>query len=74
MPNQTFGQRFGLPQLFNSLQHMHENWYMVKQHDQQYLVKVTDDMMEIRTLTQKITTKRFVLGDFSYRFGIKLKR
>lgn len=65
---------FGLPQLFNSLQHMHENWYMVKQHDQQYLVKVTDDMMEIRTLTQKITTKRFVLGDFSYRFGIKLKR
>lgn len=53
---------------------MHENWYMVKQHDQQYLVKVTDDMMEIRTLTQKITTKRFVLGDFSYRFGIKLKR
>lgn len=57
---------FGIPDFLNELKNADKAFYLVSQADKQFLVTVTDAYMESRQLSEKITTKKFRLGNFSF--------
>lgn len=57
---------FGIPQFIHDIQNTDKEFYLVHQDDKQFLVVVTDDYIESRQLTKKITEKTFAMGDFSF--------
>lgn len=43
-----------------------KEFYLVNLPDKQFLVTVTDEFIESRQLTEKITDKKFEIGNFSF--------
>lgn len=43
-----------------------KEFYLVNLSDRQYLVTVTDEFIESRQLAEKITDKKFEIGNFSF--------
>lgn len=58
--------------LVNSVKHSDKQFYLVND-DKQYLVMVTNEFMEIRLLANRMSEKRFDIGDFRFTRGIKLR-
>ncbi|HBM98329.1 MAG TPA: XRE family transcriptional regulator [Ruminococcus sp.] len=61
-----FDAPFGIPQFINSVKNTDKDFYLVNKSDKQFFVIVTDEFIECRQLTEKITDKKFQIGDFSF--------
>ncbi len=57
---------FGIPQFINSVKNVDKEFYLVQQDESQYFITVTDEFIESRKLSTKITDKKFVIGNFSF--------
>lgn len=57
---------FGIPDFLNGIKNADKEFYLVNQSDKQFFVIVTDEFIESRQLIDKITDKRFSIGNFSF--------
>lgn len=57
---------FGIPDFINSIKNTDKEFYLVTLPDKQFLVTVTDEFIESRQLAEKITDKKFEIGNFSF--------
>ena len=57
---------FGIPEVLNSIKNTDKEFYLVNQSDKQFFVIVTDEFIESRRLAEKITDKKFSIGNFSF--------
>ena len=57
---------FGIPDLINGIKNTDKEFYLVDDADKQYLVTVTDEFIESRQLKEKITQKKFEIGNFKF--------
>ncbi|MCH5296170.1 MAG: helix-turn-helix transcriptional regulator [Ruminococcus sp.] len=57
---------FGIPHIINDVKNLDKEFYLVNQSDKQFFVIVTDEFIECRQMAEKITDKKFVIGDFSF--------
>lgn len=57
---------FGIPEFLNGIKNADKQFYLVNQSDKQFLVIVTDEFIESRQLADKITDKKFSIGNFSF--------
>lgn len=57
---------FGIPEVLKSIQNTNKEFYLVNQSDKQFFVIVTDEFIESRQLFEKITDKKFTIGNFSF--------
>ena len=60
------GAPFGIPEVLNSIKNTDKEFYLVNQSDKQFFVIVTDEFIESRQLAEKITDKKFSIGNFSF--------
>ena len=60
------GAPFGLPDFLNGIKNADKEFYLVNQPDKQFFVIVTDEFMESRQLAEKVTDKKFLIGNFSF--------
>lgn len=60
------GPFFGVPDFINGVKNMDREFYLVCSGDKQYLVMVTDTLMESRQLNTKVSGKAFVIGNFKF--------
>ena len=60
---------FGIPGIINSIKNADKAFYLVNDADAQYFVTVTDEFIEIRKLAEKITEKKFEIGNFKFIFA-----
>ncbi|MBS6511395.1 MAG: helix-turn-helix transcriptional regulator [Clostridiales bacterium] len=54
---------FGIPELIYSLKNLEKEFYLICQGEQQFFTVVTDEWIESRKLPQKISEKKFQIGD-----------
>lgn len=54
---------FGIPELIYSLKNLEKEFYLICQGEQQFFTVVTDEWLESRKLPQKISEKKFQIGD-----------
>lgn len=65
------GAPFGVPEFLNGIKNADKEFYLVNQSDKQFFVIVTDEFIESRQLAEKITDKKFAIGNFSFTdYGI----
>lgn len=64
---------FGIPQIINGFKNAHKEYYLVDQKNQQFLVTVTDEIIESRQLFSPITQKNFVIGQYKFTICGKLQ-
>ena len=57
---------YGIPEIINGFKNIDKEFYLVTQKDKQFLVTVTDEFIESRQLSQKITDKKFEIGQFRF--------
>lgn len=57
---------FGLPDFINGVKNTDKEFYLVNDADKQYFVIVTDEFIESRQLSNKIISKKFEIGNFSF--------
>lgn len=57
---------FGIPEFLNGIQNADKEFYLVDRSNKQFFVIVTDEFIESRQLAEKITDKRFEMGDFLF--------
>lgn len=57
---------FGIPDILNGFKNADKEFYLVNQSDKQLFVIVTDEFIESRQLSEKITDKKFSIGNFSF--------
>ena len=57
---------FGIPEIINGFKNADKEFYLVIQKEKQFLVTVTDEFIESRQLSQKITDKKFEIGQFRF--------
>ena len=57
---------FGVPDFINEMKNLDKEFYLVNQGDKQFLVIISDEFIESRELTQKITEKKFEIGDWKF--------
>ncbi|MCD8094964.1 MAG: hypothetical protein LUE12_02400 [Ruminococcus sp.] len=57
---------FGIPQLINDTKTADKKFYLVNFADKQFFVTVTDEFIESRQLSERITDKSFVIGNFRF--------
>jgi len=57
---------FGTPDLINSLKNMDKEFYLVEKDSKQFLVTVTDELIETRHLAKRITDDKFEFGDWKF--------
>lgn len=57
---------FGIPDLINGIKNSDKEFYLVSQADKQFFVIVTDEFIESRQLREKIKTKKFEIGNYSF--------
>lgn len=62
-----FDAPFGIPQFINGIKNIDKAFYLVNQGDRQFFVTVTDEFIESRQLSEKITEKKFEIGSFTFR-------
>ncbi len=58
---------FGIPEIINGIKNTDKEFYLVSQAENQFFVIVTNEFIESRQLAQRITEKRFDIGDFSFK-------
>lgn len=62
---------FGVPQFINDMKNVDKAFYLVNYPDKQYFVTVTDEFIESRLLAERITQKKFVIGNMRFTdYGI----
>lgn len=57
---------FGIPELINGIKNTDKEFYLVTKGEKQYFVTVTDEFMESRQLCEKVTAKKFEIGNFTF--------
>lgn len=57
---------FGIPEFLNSIKNADKEFYLVNRSDKQFFIIVTDEFIESRQLAEKITDKKFSIGNFSF--------
>ena len=57
---------FGIPEFINAVKNTDKRFYLVNDSDEQYFVTVTNEFIESRKLSEKITQKKFEIGDFKF--------
>lgn len=57
---------FGTDEVFNQIADAHNAYYLVEQSDKQIFVTVTEDFIQSKVLSKKITESKFEIGDFKY--------
>lgn len=57
---------FGIPDFINGLKNTDKEFYLVNDADKQFFVVVTDEFIESRRLSEKITQKEFEIGNFKF--------
>lgn len=57
---------FGIPEFINDVKNTDKAYYLVNYPDKQYFVTVTDEFIESRLLAERITTKKFTIGDMRF--------
>lgn len=57
---------FGLPDVINGVKNTDKEFYLVNDADKQYFVTVFDEFTESRQLSEKITAKKFEIGNFLF--------
>lgn len=66
---------FGVPQFINDMKNTDKAFYLVNFPDKQYFVMITDEFIEIRLLAERITAKKFTIGNMRFTdFGIIAKK
>lgn len=69
---------FGIPEFLNDMKNTDKAFYLVNFPDKQYFVIVTDEFIESRLLAERITQKKFVIGNMRFNdYGVvkrKVKR
>ena len=57
---------FGIPDFLNGIKNTDKEFYLVNDADKQYFVTVTDEFIESRQLTERISQKKFKMGNFMF--------
>lgn len=57
---------FGIPEFINAIKNTDKDFYLVTQGEKQFFVTVTDEFIESRQLREKITSKKFEIGNFAF--------
>lgn len=57
---------FGIPEFLNDMKNIDKAFYLVNFPDKQYFVMVTDEFIESRLLAERITRKKFVVGNIRF--------
>ena len=57
---------FGMPEFLNGIKNTNKEFYLVNQSNKQFFVIVTNEFIESRQLAEKITDKKFAIGNFSF--------
>lgn len=57
---------FGIPEFINAVKNVDKRFYLVNDSDEQYFVTVTNEFIESRKLSEKITQKKFEIGNFKF--------
>lgn len=57
---------FGIPDILHSVKNTDREYYLINDGDSQVFVTVTDEFLESRRLSRKITEKKFQIGDFLF--------
>ena len=57
---------FGVPDFLNGIKNIDKEFYLVDDEDKQYFVTVTDEFIESRQMKEKITKKKFEIGNFEF--------
>ena len=60
---------FGIPDIIYFVKNVDKTFYLVNDADKQFFVTVTDEFIEIRQLSSKITQNEFESGDFTFTMG-----
>lgn len=53
---------FGIPDIINSVKNTSKEYFLINSGDSQFFVTVTDEFIESRRLSRRITEKKFQLG------------
>lgn len=57
---------FGIPDFINGIKNTDKEFYLVTKGEKQFFVTVTDEFIESRQLCERITAKRFEIGNFAF--------
>ncbi len=57
---------FGMTEFLNGIKNTNKEFYLVNQSNKQFFVIVTNEFIESRQLAEKITDKKFAIGNFSF--------
>lgn len=57
---------FGIPELINSMKNLDKEFYLVERDEKQFLVTVTNEFVETRTLTKHFAEKKFRIGTWEF--------
>lgn len=57
---------FGIPEVLNGIKNAEKEFYLVNQAERQFFVTVTDEYIESRRLGERITAKKFAIGNFTF--------
>lgn len=57
---------FGIPDLINGIKNTDKEFYLVTQGEKQFFITVTDEFIESRQLREKISSKKFAIGNFTF--------
>lgn len=57
---------FGIPEFLNDMKNVDKAFYLVNFPDKQYFVTVTDEFIESRLLAERITQRKFVIGNMRF--------
>ncbi len=57
---------FGIPEIINGFKNADKEFYLVNEKEKQFLVMVTDEFIESKRLSKKITDKKFEIGQFKF--------
>lgn len=58
---------FGTDEIYHQIADAHCSYYLVQQEDVQIFVTVTEDFIESKIMTKKITEDSFEIGEYKYR-------
>lgn len=57
---------FGIPGFINGIKNLDKEFYLVEMDGKQFLVTVTDEMIEIRQLAKPIVGQKFEIGNWKF--------
>lgn len=57
---------FGIPEFLNDMKNTDKAFYLANFPDKQYFVMITDEFIETRLLAERITAKKFTIGNMRF--------